>query len=215
MMDIITLIMACSIFQDYSITNAMIQIGSKNNNLMVTPADGNPTIFPTENQAVSFIKDQLQQDNAVDIGATQLPSRWLKTYQVTPTDVIRPCKNVVIATQIITQMWEQCGHLVSDPSSASQVQACALSMFKTGDPKAGLNYANQVMQYAASHPFQKLAAPAMARWEKNAKVPKLPTVTLSKSNSKPPVAIKTNPPAQDNSVTMSNTDTVPVLPANN
>src|SRR6185312_3662974 len=98
MMDIVTLIMACSVFQNYSITNGMIQIGSKNNYLMVTPTNGNPTIFPTEKQAITFIQQQLQQGNAVDIGVTQLPSRWLKSYHVTPADVIKPCKNVVIAT---------------------------------------------------------------------------------------------------------------------
>jgi len=189
MMDIVTLVMACSVFQNYSITNAMIQVGSHNNILMVTPASGNPTIFPNADQAVNYITQQTAQDNEVDIGITQLPSRWLKTYQLTPAEIIKPCKNVVVATEVITQMWEKCGHIVSDPSNPDQVQACALSMFKTGDPQAGLDYARQIMSYADAHPFEKLAAPAMAHWEKYAKVPKLPTTATAKTKS--PAAAKT------------------------
>lgn len=217
MMDIVTLIMACSVFQNYSITNAMIQVGSQDNYLMVTPIDGNSTIFPTEKQAINYAAQQLQQGNAVDIGIMQIPSSWLKTYKVTPAQIIKSCKNVVLATEIITQMWEKCGHIVSDPSDPEQVQACALSMFKTGNPKAGLDYATQVMNYANANPFEKIAAPAMAHWEKHAKVPKLPTATLSKVNGKPPVAVKQiQPPKTDtDDIDLSNMDTDPDLTVDN
>lgn len=207
-MDIVTLVMACSLFQNYSITNAMIQVGSKNNPLMVTPASGNSTIFPNIDQATNYIDQQIQQDNLVNIGVTQISSRWLKTYQITPAEIIKPCKNVATASEIITKMWDKCGHIVSDPSNADQVQACALSMFKTADPQAGLDYANQIMNYATAHPFEKVAAPAMAHWEKNAKIPKLATATLSKSDKKSPLAIKKKPTTtNENAAITDTTDT--------
>lgn len=198
MMDIITLVMSCSLFQDYSITHAMIQTASRNTTLMVTPKDGGAITFPTANQAVDYIEQQIEDDNVVNIGVTQIPSDWLATYKVTPAEIIRPCKNVAIASQIIVEMWDKCGHIVSNPSDAQQVQACALSMFRTGDPQAGLAYANRVMNYAKAHPFAQIAAPALARWEKHARVPK-PSAggagnsdNNAKINSKKPTTKKDN-----------------------
>jgi hypothetical protein len=180
----------------------MLQVGSSNNILMVTPAGGNPTIFPNADQAIAYITQQTAQGNAVNIGAMQIPSSWLKTYHVTPAEIIRPCKNVAVSTQIISEMWAKCGHLVSDPSNPDQIQACALSMFRSGDPKAGLDYASHVMNYATAHPFSKVAAPAMARWEKYAKVPKLPAGQIAKTPATP-TAVTTPLPA-DNSDTDTN-----------
>ena len=185
MMDIVTLVMACSMFSDYSITNAMIQVGSKDNYLMVTPANGSSTIFPNTKQAIAYSNEQIQQATPFEIGITQLPSRWLTEYKLTPEEAMQPCKNLVIATQIVSKAWDTCTKKVSDPSSAQQVQACALSMYKTGDAKAGLDYATAVMNYADAHPFKEIAAPAFKHWEKYAVVPKASDQKPASAPNKP------------------------------
>ena len=212
MMDIVTLVMACSTYPDYSITNAMVQVASQNKALLVTPASGNAANFATTQQAASFAEQQIQQGNPVALGVTQMPNRWLKSYHVNPTDVLRPCKNVVIATEILNDTWNKCLHIVSDPSSVHDVQACALSMFKSGDPQAGLDYAQSVIDYASAHPFSKVAAPALQRWEKYAAVPKV-AGAKGKTTPTAPAADKNTTSDSTDDATTSSDDNNTIAPA--
>ncbi len=149
-MDLVTMIMACSLYSDYSTINAMVQTGSQNQALMITTEGGNPTVFPSATQAVNFANAEIQQGHNVNIGLMQIPSRWLSNYNVTPTDLMLPCKNIQIGSRILLDAQHQCAQTTTNVSAAS---SCALSMYKTGDATAGSAYAQNVIKFANANPF--------------------------------------------------------------
>jgi hypothetical protein len=161
-MEIVTLILQCSLYNDNSITNAMLEVGSKNNPLIVTVDNDPAKTFATADEAAQFATQQIQQGHQVDVGLMQIPNRWLKDYSPIPADLFMPCKNMVLATKILNDAATQCNQLpASTPNS--DTGTCALSIYKSGDPKAGIDYANAVTQYANAHPFTAIYDTAEAK----------------------------------------------------
>lgn len=157
-MNLITMILACSMYSNNSVTNAIIQIGSQNNAYAITTSDGKTQSFASTTDAAQFANSQVSQGNAINIGLMQVPSLWLKPYNVTATDLLRPCKNIVVATEILSDATYKC-----QQSNASNVQACALSMYETGDPQSGSDYANKIIAYANAHSFDDMVAAYKAK----------------------------------------------------
>lgn len=157
-MNLITMILACSMYSNNSITNSIIQLGSQNNAYAITTSDGKTQNFSSTADAAQFANSQISQGNAVNIGLMQIPSRWLKPYNVTATDLLRPCKNIVVATEILSDTTNEC-----QQSNASNVQACALSMYESGDPQSGSDFANKVIAYANDHSFNDMVAAYKAK----------------------------------------------------
>lgn len=157
-MDLVTLILACSLYADNSIPYAMIQTGAENNPLAVT-SDASSKTFKTVPAAVQYVQNQMAQGKTLDIGLMQIPSLWLSEIATHTSDLFRPCKNLVVATQILEKSRLQCQSIASNNPS-TDIQACTLSLYKTKDPQNGLAYANQVLQYAKIHPFSVLAEKA-------------------------------------------------------
>lgn len=158
-MELVTMILACSLYSDNSIANAMLETGSQNNPLVVT-VDNSPTkSFKSADQAAQFATQQIQQGHDVSIGLMQIPSRWLKKDQAVPAELFMPCKNMVTATKILNAAQNDC----SDLTGSTSTSTCALSVYKSGDPKAGMSYANTVISYANTHPFSTIEADAEAK----------------------------------------------------
>lgn len=160
-MDLVTMVLACSLYPDNSITNAMVQVGSKNKPLVVVVDDGDPKPFTSANQAAQFANSQIQQGHKVGVGLMQIPNYWLKQYSVIPSEIFLPCKNMVAATKILNDAETQCNQMTNLPANTS-IQTCALSVYKTGDATAGLDYANAVINYSNAHPFSDIEAAAQA-----------------------------------------------------
>jgi hypothetical protein len=157
-MDLVTLVLACSLYADNSIPYAMIQTGTQNNPLAVT-VDGTPQTFKSMPLAIRYTQRQIAEGKKVDIGLMQIPSQWLPEIAAHPSDLFRSCKNLVVATQILEKLRLQCQTIAANNPSPN-IQACVLSLYKTRDPQKGLAYAKQVMQYAKVHPFSLLAEKA-------------------------------------------------------
>ena len=158
MMDLVTLVLACSLYADNSIPYAMIQTGSKNDPL-VASVDNDSTHFKTESEAIAYTQAKIAQGKTVDIGLMQVSSQSLPEIGAHAADLFRPCKNVVIATQIMNKLRLQCQTLAKGNPSLN-IQTCMLSMYKTGNTQNGLAYADNIMAYATKHPFGPLAAKA-------------------------------------------------------
>jgi hypothetical protein len=137
-MNLVTLIMACSVYTNQSIINAMVEANSQNNPWVVS---GQP--YKTEQQALDAAQKLQAAGAPFQIGLMQIPDFWLKNKPVSLKELLRPCKNMVIATQILNGTLDSCNG--SEP--------CALSKYKTGDETSGLDYANQIIQSASDHPF--------------------------------------------------------------
>jgi hypothetical protein len=161
-MELVTMILACSLYPDNSITNAMLEVGSHNNPLAVTVDGGQPTTFKTADQAAQFATAQIQQGHKVDVGLMQIPNIWLKQYPIIPSELFMGCKNTVLATKILNDAETQCSQMENLPANTS-IQTCALSVYKTGDAQAGLDYANAVVSYSNSHSFSAIQAAAEAK----------------------------------------------------
>ena len=151
-MDLMTMLLACSLASDNSITQAIVDLGSQNKPLMVSVAGGETKTFPTEATATAFVNSELQQGHSIKLGLMQIPSRWLEPYHLSMNDIFKPCKNMVVATRILNDMHNECFAMKRSPP-ITDMQACALSMYETGDPQQGLEYANKIMTQAKAHPY--------------------------------------------------------------
>ena len=158
MMDLVTLVLACSLYSDNAIPYAMIETGSENNPLVVT-VDSKPKQFKTELEAITYTQQQMAQGKIVNIGLMQVPSQWLPKVGAHAADLFRPCKNLVVSTQIMNKAQLQCQTL-AERNPTLNIQTCMLSMYKTGNTQAGLTYADTVVNYAKKHPFLPLAEKA-------------------------------------------------------
>ena len=185
-MDLVTLVLACSLYADHSIPYAMIQTGTQNNPLVVT-VEGTRKTFKSMPLAIRYTQRQIAEGIKVDIGLMQISSQWLPVIAAHASDLFRPCKNLVVATQILEKLHLQCQTIAAnDPNT--DIHACVLSLYKTRDPQSGLAYANQVMQYAKRHPFSVLAEKArdpgmLAATEKTETKPTSPTQTLTENTN--------------------------------
>jgi type IV secretion system protein VirB1 len=161
-MDLITMVLACSLYADNSITNAMVQVGSQNQPFAIAVDGGTPKNFKSQSEALSYANKQISAGHTVDIGLMQIPSTWLKAYHVTVADILMPCKNMVIGTEILYHSEAKCDEL--QPTIPNlDVKTCALSMYHTGDPQAGADYANAILTYAKQHNFDDIVAAAKAK----------------------------------------------------
>ncbi len=155
-MNLVTMILACSLYPDNSITNAMVELGSQNNPLTITITDNGQNTtktFKNEADALSYANKEIAQEHTVNIGLLQIPNSFIAKF---PADMganvaglLRPCKNMVVATDLLNDAAEQCAAVDGDKTS------CALSVYHTGSPTAGLDYAKEVIAYAVAHPFVK------------------------------------------------------------
>jgi len=202
-MDLITMVLACSLYTDNSITNAMVQVGSHNNSLAVRSTDG-LKIFKTQSDAINYTNTALQQGNTIDIGIMQIPSRWAHASH-SAAELFAPCKNMVVATKILNQAMDRCSELSANDPSIDE-QACALSIYKTGNPQAGLDYANAIISYAKAHSFDAILAAAKAKNPKEFKMLAGDAATTAAT----PNATKLNPstdPRKAHKVVAANNDT--------
>lgn len=152
-MDLITMILACGLYTNNSVTNAVVQVGSQNNELTITSQGGNPTVFPTKQQAINYANNELKIGHVIEVGLMQIPSFWFNQYRVTPKDLLEPCKNIVVGTEILNQAVSQCQQMSN--MAPNNIETCALSVYKTGNATAGLNYAKMIEQFATKYPFVK------------------------------------------------------------
>lgn len=155
-MNLVTMILACSLYPDNSITNAMVQLGSQNNPLTISVShNGQMTTktFKTEAEALSYTNKEIAQGYTVNIGLLQVPNGWIAKYPASMganvAGLLRPCKNMVVATDLLNDATEQCASVDGDKT------ACALSLLYSGSTTAGLDYAKQIINYAVAHPFVK------------------------------------------------------------
>lgn len=157
-MDLVTLVLACSLYADNSIPYAMIQTGTQNNPLVVT-MDDDTKVFKTIPTAVQYTQTQIALGKNLEIGLMQIPSRWLPKIGAHASDLFRPCKNLVVATQILEKLRFKCQSIAVN-NSTSDLQSCVLSLYKNKNLQNGLPYARQVIEYAKTHPFNELAEKA-------------------------------------------------------
>lgn len=159
-MDLLTTIAICSMFHSNATVNAIIQTGSKNQALAITTLSANNDLlaplknFKTLAQASDYAKQQLAQGNHVEIGMMQIPSGWLDPLSkrgISLDDLLMPCKNVVVGSDLLTQADAYCATQTSTPAAQAR---CALSVYKTGSVSKGLSYAEKILQYAAIHPVK-------------------------------------------------------------
>lgn len=158
-MDLVTLILACSLYADNTIPYAMIQTGTRNNSLVVTVDDDNTKTFKTIPAAVQYTQTQIAQGKNLEIGLMQISSRWLPEIGAHASDLFRPCKNLVVATQILEKLRLKCQSIVANNPN-TDIQSCVLSLYKSKNLQSGLPYAHQIIKYAKIHPFNELVEKA-------------------------------------------------------
>ncbi len=124
---------------------------------MIT-VEGDTKTFKTIPAAVQYTRTQIASGKT-EIGLMQISSRWLPGIGAHASDLFRPCKNSVVATQILEKLRLQCQSIAAkDPNT--DIQSCVLALYKTKNLQSGLPYAHQEIQYAKIHPFNELVEKA-------------------------------------------------------
>ncbi len=195
-MDLITLVLACSLYSNNSIPYAMIETGSENNPLLVT-VDNETKHFKTESEAIAYTQKQMARGKHVGIGLMQISSQWFPKVGAHAADLFRPCKNLVVATQIMNKAQLQCQTL-AERNPTLNVPACMLSLYKTGNTQTGLVYASTVLNYAEKHPFLPLAEKARDPGMLAAAKPK--TDLSANTNETQTMDIESNTSARSNKI---------------
>ncbi len=193
-MNLVTMVLACSLYPDNSITNAMVEVGSQNNPLTITVTDNGQSktkTFKTETEALNYANKEIAQGYSVNVGLLQIPNSWIAKYSpsmgANVIGLLHPCKNMVVATDLLNDATDQCASVDGDKTS------CALSVYHTGSPTAGLDYAKQVIDYAVAHPFVK--PPSILEQVPATPVNTNTSVTMNADNSDNSTA---NKPSTDN-----------------
>jgi hypothetical protein len=169
-MDLITTIVICSMYHNNNIVNAIIQngTGSEQNPLAIgiVKQVGQPgkikTDFKSSQEASDYAKAALAQGEHLEIGKMQIPSGWqskLSQYGLTLDDLLFPCKNIAVASDLLNQAEAYCATITS---AGTERDLCTLSFYKTGDPKAGLSYAQKILDYATAYPLTAVTPGAMS-----------------------------------------------------
>ncbi|MES1987370.1 MAG: hypothetical protein V4440_04940 [Pseudomonadota bacterium] len=135
--------------------NAMIEVGSHHKPYAVTTIskDGQRTTrdsFKSPSEASRYALTQLDAGYQIEVGEMQIPSIWFETWRARGakmSDFFLPCKNIVMGTDILNQTATSC-------ALKEHAHACMLSIYKTGSPTEGLDYARTVLDYAKSHPLE-------------------------------------------------------------
>lgn len=182
-MDILTMIMACSLYRDNAITHAMVQIGSDSKPLAVTSIapDGQQTTksdFADPAKAAEYARAKFNEGNEIRVGLMQISSRWLAPYlnrnQARFEDLFRSCKNMVIATDVLNKATRTCH------KEGNYRPSCALSIYISGNKKDGIDYAKTVLTYAKQNPLKvKEALPQHIGTPKQP--PKIPKPSFTKN----------------------------------
>lgn len=156
---ILSLAAACGPTVHPHTTAAIIQVESGGDPLAIGNNTRKSGIHPhSREDAVRSADEFLHQGHRLDIGLMQINSRWLKVYDITPTDLLDPCFNIVIGTQILTDNYAR--YSTSSGDQATSLQR-ALSAYNTGSPTAGGSYVKRVYA-AAGRPFTvKVTSPSL------------------------------------------------------
>ncbi|MCD6048187.1 MAG: conjugal transfer protein [Gammaproteobacteria bacterium] len=168
-MDLLTTIMICSMYHNNNIVNAIIQNGTGHEQsplaIGIVKQVGLPaeikTNFNSNQEASDYAKAALAQGSHAEIGKMQIPSGWLNNlsqYGVSIDDLLYPCKNVAVATDLLNQSEAYCATFTPE---GNERDLCTLSFYKTGDPKSGLDYAHKILDYAVANPLATAVPGAM------------------------------------------------------
>lgn len=158
-MDLFTTVMICSMLPNNAMVNAVIKTDAGQNPLAVAVVrqagqmQSTKKDFKNANEASNYAKQQLATGQHVNIGMMQIPSGWLDKLSnqgVHLDDLWLPCKNVAMGSDLINQAESYCATQGYHNVERDQ---CALSFYRTGDTKQGIDYAKQILSYAAAHPL--------------------------------------------------------------
>lgn len=160
MMDMVTLILACSLYPNNALPYAMIQTGSAGNPLTVRTRHAQKS-FKQVNEAITYTQHALDRGEPVWAGVMQVSSRWFTQQQpkVSLAELFEPCKNVVIATSILNQLALRCQTEIKKTPQLNPTE-CLLSQYETGHSAAETAYAARVLAYAKHHSFTQLVKKA-------------------------------------------------------
>jgi Transglycosylase SLT domain len=178
MMDMVTLILACSLYPNNALPYAMIQTSSAGNPLTVRTLHAQKS-FKKVSEAVTYTQDALEHGEPVWVGIMQLSSRWFTQQQpkISLAELFEPCKNVVVATSVLNQLALRCQTEIKKIPDLNLTE-CLLSQYETGHTYTDTAYAVRVLTYVKNHSFTQLVEKARD-----------PGMVAAVAHVKPPVTV--------------------------
>ncbi|MGY4883580.1 UNVERIFIED_CONTAM: transglycosylase [Xanthomonas citri pv. eucalyptorum] len=146
MSDLMSLILACSIGVHPQTVQAIIKHESGGNPYAIN--NQARSFYPTRlEDAQRIAVEQVRAVRSTDIGLMQINSQHLRTFGLTPIDLLDPCTNIRVGTTILSQNYAQtwAKYRAEKPALLG-----ALSMYNTGNESRGLRngYVGWVSQAA-------------------------------------------------------------------
>jgi hypothetical protein len=109
-MDVLTLILACSLHPDDELVRVLIDVASQKNTYFV----GDAKDLKTYDRATSveesrkIVAEILRHSGRPALGLMGVPIAWAGRFSRTPDDLFDACTNVSIATAMLSQFSDQC-----------------------------------------------------------------------------------------------------------
>ena len=114
-MDVLTAILACSLYADDALSRAIVESSSASNPFAVIDGgltsmnDGPPPAPPhTMEEALSRVHEITDRGGMALVGLMQVPLAWAELFGRQPRDLFDPCINVSIGTARLADFARQC-----------------------------------------------------------------------------------------------------------
>ena len=160
-MDVLALILTCSVYPDDHLVRAMVELASQENPYfvgdLVTLVTFDRTNSASEAQRV--VTQLERRGGRPAVGLLGLPLPWAKRYGKTTSDLFDPCVNLVVGSSVLQSHSEACSSAHSADLTASSpqrrhrvappeaIRQCALRRFGA---ELGIDgYAESVLKYLA------------------------------------------------------------------
>jgi hypothetical protein len=116
-MDVVTLILACSLYPDDALVRALISVQSQDNPYFVGDlATLKTSDRLTSTEAAMVEADAIsRKDGRPAVGLLGIPIDWARRFDREPRELFDPCTNIAIGTAMLSEFEAECIH--SKPSS--------------------------------------------------------------------------------------------------
>ena len=140
-MDVLALILTCSVYPDDHLIRAMVDLASQENPHFV----GDLVTLVTFDRANSVaeaqrvVADLERRGGKPVVGLLGVPVSWAERYNKTPADLFDPCANLMVGSSVLQSHYESCSatHSSGAPSASQRsrvappeaIRLCALRRF--------------------------------------------------------------------------------------
>ena len=141
-MDILTAVLACSLYADDNLVRAIVQSTSQSNAYaVVDPLEDRDALEPSppprsRDEAIARLADIQARGGAPLLGLMQIPVRWAERFGRDAGDLFDPCINLSVGTAMLSDFSQQCSRLPGEPHREVRASRTQMDVLPSKDNRA-------------------------------------------------------------------------------